>query len=233
MPITSFALGTWQIYRLKWKKGLIERYSENLRQEPIILPTDIGYPSPSKILPPLISSSVYKLVLMYRDHTVEELDHRTVLIRGKFRHDQEMLVGPRTRDGILGYHIITPIERDNGSSLSPHPPAKVNVRQPVLVNRGWIAQMFAQRANRPASIDPNTTIIKGLGTLNIGPQLMEVRAPPGGNVFTPRNDFAHGKFYSVNVKEMAEWTGSQPLLIEQTFGPPHPTHLPSPFVCLF
>jgi hypothetical protein len=50
--------------------------------------------------------------------------------------------------------------------------------------------------------------------------LIGVRAPPGANLFTPMNDIVHGKFYSVNVKEMAEWTGSQPLLIEQTFGPP-------------
>ena len=83
--------------------------------------------------------------------------------------------------------------------------------------------MFAQRATRPASIIPNTTIIKGLGTLYFVNELTEVRAPPGGNVFTPRNDFAHGRFYSVNVKEMAEWTGSQPLLIEQTFGPSFPS----------
>ena len=162
--------------------------------------------------------------MICRNHTVEELDHRTVLIRGKFRHDQEMLVGPRIRDGVLGYHIITPIERDNGSPSLPRLPlvpnrAKPNVRKPVLVNRGWIAQMFAQRATRPASVVPNTTIIKGLGILISEHGLIEVRAPPGGNVFTPRNDFAHGKFYSVNVKEMADWTGSQPLLIEQTFGP--------------
>jgi len=52
MPITSFALGTWQIYRLKWKKGLIERYSENLQQDPIILPADIGYAFPPNSAPP-------------------------------------------------------------------------------------------------------------------------------------------------------------------------------------
>ena len=40
----------------------------------------------------------------------------------------------------------------------------------------------------------------------------------GGNIFTPKNDFAHGRFYSVNVPEMAEYTGAQPILIEQTFG---------------
>ena len=43
MPITSFALGTWQVYRLRWKKELIERYSNNLRQDTIILPRDVGY----------------------------------------------------------------------------------------------------------------------------------------------------------------------------------------------
>jgi cytochrome oxidase assembly protein ShyY1 len=33
---------------------------------------------------------------------------------------------------------------------------------PVLVNRGWISKAFAQRSTRPASVDPGTTIIKGL-----------------------------------------------------------------------
>jgi surfeit locus 1 family protein len=45
-----------------------------------------------------------------------------------------------------------------------------------------------------------------------------VRAPPAKNIFTPQNDFARGKFYWINVPEMAEYTGAQPLLIEQTFG---------------
>ena len=54
--------------------------------------------------------------MLGRDQDVEELDHRTVLVRGRFRHDQEMLVGPRMRDGERGYHVLTPMERDNGYS---------------------------------------------------------------------------------------------------------------------
>lgn len=48
--------------------------------------------------------------------------------------------------------------------------------------------------------------------------LIPVRSPPKGNIFTPPNEFARGKFYSVNVPEMAAYTGAQPLLIEETFG---------------
>jgi SURF1 family len=45
MPITSFTLGTWQVHRLKWKTDLIERYSKNLKEEPMILPSNLGYHS--------------------------------------------------------------------------------------------------------------------------------------------------------------------------------------------
>ena len=43
MPITAFSLGTWQVYRLKWKEELIKRYTDNLREPEIILPSQLGY----------------------------------------------------------------------------------------------------------------------------------------------------------------------------------------------
>jgi hypothetical protein len=57
-----------------------------------------------------------------------------------------------------------------------------------------------------------------------------VRAPPKANMFTPKNEFEHGKFYSVNVPEMAEYTGAQPLLVEQTFGMSSMVHICFPAV---
>ena len=41
MPFFTFALGTWQVQRLKWKVNLIDELEEKLRREPLILPPKI------------------------------------------------------------------------------------------------------------------------------------------------------------------------------------------------
>ena len=41
IPVITFALGTWQVQRLKWKVDLIDRLSEKLQQEPIPLPNKV------------------------------------------------------------------------------------------------------------------------------------------------------------------------------------------------
>ena len=45
------------------------------------------------------------------DDAIKDFDYRRVYARGKFRHDQEMLLGPRLHDGEDGYIVITPLER--------------------------------------------------------------------------------------------------------------------------
>lgn len=41
IPVLTFALGTWQVQRLKWKVDLIDNLSEKLQQEPIPLPNKV------------------------------------------------------------------------------------------------------------------------------------------------------------------------------------------------
>lgn len=43
MPFFTFALGTWQVQRLKWKVNLIDELEEKLRREPLVLPPKIKY----------------------------------------------------------------------------------------------------------------------------------------------------------------------------------------------
>ena len=37
IPITTFCLGTWQIFRLQWKLGLIEELERKTRQAPLVI----------------------------------------------------------------------------------------------------------------------------------------------------------------------------------------------------
>ena len=41
VPIFTFALGTWQVQRLKWKINLIDELEEKLQRDPLILPRHI------------------------------------------------------------------------------------------------------------------------------------------------------------------------------------------------
>ncbi|MCJ1226169.1 surf-like protein [Toensbergia leucococca] len=94
IPLTAFALGTWQVFRLRWKTELIARLEDRIVRSPLPLPPHID---PSAI---------------------KDFDHRRVYTAGQLRHDQEMLIGPRMHDGNNGYLVVTPLQRGgNGSTV--------------------------------------------------------------------------------------------------------------------
>ncbi|KAL3472643.1 SURF1 family-domain-containing protein [Aspergillus californicus] len=171
IPIISFALGSWQIQRLDWKTKLMAKYEDRLVRDPLPLP-------------PRVDPSV-----------VSEFDYRRVYATGRFRHDQEMLIGPRMREGQDGFIVITPLERGEGQST-------------VLVNRGWISKKMMDKKDRVEALSQGEVTVEGL-----------IREPWKKNMFTPENKPEDGKFYFPDVEQMAELTGSQPVWIEQTMVP--------------
>lgn len=170
IPIISFALGTWQIQRLEWKTNLIAKYEDRLVKPPLPLPPSVD------------------------PDAISEFDYRRVHATGRFRHDQEMLIGPRMREGQDGFFVVTPLERGNGQST-------------VLVNRGWIAKKLRDQKDRVLGVPQGEVTVEGL-----------LREPLKKNMFTPDNKPEEGKFYFPDVKQMAEFTGSEPVWIEQTMG---------------
>lgn len=125
---------------------------------------------------------------------ISDFDYRRVVTRGKFRHDLEMLIGPRMRDGEQGYMVVTPLEREGGST--------------VLVNRGWIPKRLRDRRSRSRDSMPvGEVVVEGM-----------LREPWKKNMFTPENRPDKGEFYFPDVKQMAELTGAQPVWIEATMG---------------
>ncbi|KAK3693795.1 SURF1 family-domain-containing protein [Podospora appendiculata] len=172
IPVTAFVLGTWQVKRLEWKSDLIAKCEDRLVRSPL--------PLPARIDP----------------DAIDDFDYRRVWTTGHFRHDKEMLVGPRMRDGEQGYMVVTPLEREGGPEAT------------VLVNRGWISKKLEDQRARPDSVKPGEVRIEGM-----------LRKPWKKNMFTPDNRPDIGEFYFPDVHQMAALTGSQPVWVEQTMDP--------------
>ncbi|KDR85431.1 hypothetical protein GALMADRAFT_84226 [Galerina marginata CBS 339.88] len=171
MPIFTFSLGVWQLKRLKWKIDLIDELEEKLQLQPLSLP-------------PNINLSV-----------IPEFVFRRVLLRGKLDHAHTMLLSPRVREGVHGVHVVTPLVRENGST--------------VLVDRGFVSRDCISFIDS----QQDTGEVEVLGML---------RTSQPRNLFTPDNAPAQGKWYWTDVEKMSEYAGGeaagvQPVFVEQIF----------------
>ncbi|KAJ5632920.1 hypothetical protein N7490_009259 [Penicillium lividum] len=171
IPIISFGLGCWQVRRLDQKTKLVAKFEDRLVRPPL--------PLPPRIDPDAIT----------------EFDYRRVYATGHFRHDKEMLIGPRMWEGEDGFMVVTPLERADGQST-------------VLVNRGWISRKRVDQKDRPNGLPEGEVTVEGL-----------LREPWKKNMFTPDNKPLEGKFYFPDIEQMAELSGSQPVWIESTMVP--------------
>ncbi len=170
IPLTAFALGTWQVKRLDWKSKLIAKFEDRLVRDPLPLPPHVD------------------------PEAVKDFDFRRIYATGHFRHDQEMLIGPRIHEGTNGYLVVTPLEREGDGTT-------------VLVNRGWISKKFQKQADRPDGLPKGEITVEGL-----------LRQPWKKNMFTPDNRPETNDFHFPDVEQMAKLTGSQAVWIEQTMG---------------
>ncbi|KAJ7225268.1 SURF1 family-domain-containing protein [Mycena pura] len=155
VPIFTLALGTWQLQRLQWKVALIDELEEKLQLQPLSLPKRINL----SVLP--------------------EFVYRKVLLRGHWDHAHSMLVGPRTRDGVHGANVLTPLIREDGST--------------IIVDRGFISKDFDL-----LSIPREDDETQFLGML---------RASEARNSFTPNNKPERGEWYWKDIDAMAEYAG--------------------------
>ncbi|KAJ7619228.1 mitochondrial protein required for respiration [Mycena polygramma] len=170
VPIFTFGLGTWQLQRLQWKVALIDELEEKLQLPPLSLPKRINL------------------------SVIPEFVFRKVLLRGKWDHAHSMLVGPRTRDGVHGANVLTPLIREDGST--------------ILVDRGFVSKEFDLQ-----SIPQDNSEVEFLGMLRTS----QVR-----NTFTPDNHPERGEWYWKDLDTMAEYAGGQnanvqPVLVEEIF----------------
>ncbi|KAJ3168009.1 surf-like protein [Geranomyces variabilis] len=184
VPITTFGLGCWQVYRLNWKLDLIEKAESRLHLEPVSLPPT------QQLLAPSSASS-------------HDEEYRRVRVSGEFLHDLEMLLGPRTRNdqaqggGLIGggnpvgFFSITPFRRADDGTV-------------ILVNRGWIPRDKRDKRTRPEGFKQGVIEIEGLmRSPEKANMLSMINNVPEKN-----------EWFWLDIDAMTKLSGAQPLLIE-------------------
>lgn len=192
--ILTFSLGVWQVKRLERKNNLIHERQLRLEAEPL-------------------SSSQFIEAVNSVDptHLVEDMDFRTVHLRGRFLHDQEQFVSPRSAPknmphvvlhwgGSSGMQVITPCVLESGDI--------------ILINRGWIPHRLTQPEKRlTAVISPSAFRSEFHGVrhdqrnvdapdVSVVDFVGVIRLTHERNRFTPDNVPSENSWYYIDPPEM-------------------------------
>ncbi|MCB1783910.1 MAG: SURF1 family protein [Alphaproteobacteria bacterium] len=150
-------LGTWQLYRLSWKTGLLAQIEQ-------------AYDVDARIIP-----------LHVKDFSSDLLLKRGYL-DGRFVYDKTIRIGPRTRDGAVGVHLLTPFYVPGEDVY-------------ILVNRGWVALDAKDEDIRADEIQGAVRLVGAL------------RQPLHENAFVPDNVPAKGQWYRMDLAQMSNYAG--------------------------
>jgi surfeit locus 1 family protein len=119
--LVTLSLGVWQLQRLAWKQDLMARMQAGLAATPLPLAAHLD--------------------------NLADLNHRAVIVQGRFLHDLEAHIGPRSYRGQVGLHVLTPLRMKSGAT--------------VLINRGWIPNQRRNPASRALGQTAGPVTIRG------------------------------------------------------------------------
>ncbi|MCI5060900.1 MAG: SURF1 family protein [Alphaproteobacteria bacterium] len=144
-------LGIWQVERLESKQKIIETLDEIYASDP--QETPIGF----------LEIQMSEEAVLYGH------------ITGAMQLDQHIFLGPKTYEGQIGYHLISPVALNSGGY--------------VLVNYGWI-----EKGAEPPQPPPVAQI-----------RLPGLLRAPDWNKFTPDNSPENNVWTKANIEEMAAY----------------------------
>lgn len=150
-------LGCWQLDRMAWKEGLLADIAHKQEETSVLkFPNGTDYVS---------------------------LDYRRAELTGLVDDNKMVFLGPRTYNGEVGYHMLTPMYLSDG---------KV-----ILVNQGFVPQEWPTKPHTRSNVQMLT------GTLRLP-------ALPGR--FTPLNPPEGDKFYWADLLAIGNRLGTPHLL---------------------
>jgi surfeit locus 1 family protein len=132
-----------------------------------------------------------------------EVDGQRVTLAGEFVDGATVFLDNRTRQGVAGFHVLTPIRIETGSE-----------RRHVLVLRGWVERDLRDRSRLPPIRTPTGPVaIEGIAQAVL-PQPMVLGDDPEPGP-------AERLWQRYTPRRYAEWSGlaMQPFVVRQIGGP--------------
>lgn len=178
IPVSSFGLGVWQTYRLQWKLALIDQLQEKTDAEPVELFEVLS--------------------------NLETMEYKPVKVRGKFLHEKEIFIGPRSliEKANAGRATLMSDSKKNQGALVITP-FQLTTGETILVNRGWIPQRMKPRKERTPSLIDHEVEIVGL-----------VRLQQNRDPFMPKNQPARGFWHYRDINALSEYMSTLPVWLD-------------------
>ncbi|MGH8901699.1 MAG: SURF1 family cytochrome oxidase biogenesis protein [Egibacteraceae bacterium] len=119
--VTCVSLGFWQLRRLDERRAFNALVTERLAAAPEPLAAVLGEPA-------------------------DRLAYRRVTVTGQYLPSEEVLLSPRSRDGMPGHDVLTPLVTGSGG---------------ILVDRGWVPFALSRAPVAEAAPPPGGITVTG------------------------------------------------------------------------
>jgi len=154
-------LGTWQMERLQWKEGIIAKL-------------EADYSAQQDPNAPLISYT------RLGELSQEKMPAAVAKVRGRFLREDAVLVGPQSsQDGRGGYHLLVPLQLDNGRVL--------------IVNAGWVDELWKDNTQDRLAVLPQDALT-----------VTGILRKPDYNSFASRNSPANDMWFRADIGDIAQ-----------------------------
>jgi surfeit locus 1 family protein len=94
LPVVTFGLGTWQVFRRERKLKMIELIEQRTRAPVVDLPSSRQFSDEEMA------------------QLANKMEYRRVQLRGRFVNERELFVEPRQHNSESGFHLIVPFQRE-------------------------------------------------------------------------------------------------------------------------
>lgn len=179
----TFSLGQWQLGRAQQKAQAAQAREIALAQGPVSLQAELKSGA----------------VVATKPRHPDEFDGVRLSLQGQWAGDHTIFLDNRTRQGVAGFHVLTPLRLEDAQGLH------------VLVLRGWVAREVADRTRLPqVPTPPGPVQLEGLGMASL-PQPILLSRNSEVDPSTPRI------WQHLKIEAFAQWSGLPlyPLIVRQ------------------